>query len=122
YEERDILGHVRRHIPAFQRGLRGFEDHPLVGEVRSCGLVGALELVRDRRTKEGFDPKLGVPAYAVKRAQEHRRIVRAIVNSIRFCPPLVSSEEEIAEMYRRFGKALDETLSWVREQGLASAA
>ena len=122
YEERDILGHVRRHIPAFQRGLRGFEDHPLSGEVRSCGLVGALELVRDRRTKEVFDPKLGVPAYAVKRAQEHGLIVRAIVNSIAFCPPLVSSEEEIAEMYRRFGKALDETLSWVREQGLASAA
>ena len=113
---------MRRHIPTFQRCLRGFEDHPLAGEVRSCGLVGALELVRDRRTKEVFVPKLGVPAYAVKRAQEHGLIVRAIVNSIAFCPPLVSSEEEIAEMYRRFGKALDETLSWVREQGLASAA
>ena len=58
----------------------------------------------------------------MKRAQEHGLIVRAIVDSIAFCPPLISTEEEIAEMYRRFGLALDETLTWVKEQGLASAA
>ncbi len=78
--------------------------------------------MRDKQTKEIFDPKLGVPAYCVKRAQEHGLIIRAIVNSIAFCPPLVSTGEDIAEMYRRFGLALDETLAWVKEQGLASAA
>jgi 4-aminobutyrate--pyruvate transaminase len=122
YEERDIVGQVRAQAPGFARGIQRFKDHPLVGETRSVGLIGAVELVRDKQTKEIFDPKLGVPAYCVKRAQEHGLIIRAIVNSIAFCPPLVSTGEEIAEMYRRFGLALDETLAWVKEQGLASAA
>ena len=122
YEERDILSQIRARAPGFQGALQGFKDHPLVGDTRGVGLVGAVELVRDRRTKESFDAKLAVPAYCVKRAQEHGLIVRAILNSIAFCPPLVSSDEEIAEMYRRFAMALDETLTWVKEQGLASAA
>jgi 4-aminobutyrate--pyruvate transaminase len=122
YEERDIVGQVRAQTPGFAKGIQRFKDHPLVGETRSVGLIGAVELVRDKQTKEIFDPKLGVPAYCVKRAQEHGLIIRAIVNSIAFCPPLVSTGEEIAEMYRRFGLALDETLAWVKEQGLASAA
>jgi 4-aminobutyrate--pyruvate transaminase len=122
YEERDIVGQVRAQAPGFAKGIQRFKDHPLVGETRSVGLIGAVELVRDKQTKEIFDPKLGVPAYCVKRAQEHGLIIRAIVNSIAFCPPLVSTGEEIAEMYRRFGLALDETLAWVKEQGLASAA
>ncbi|HZT20679.1 MAG TPA: aspartate aminotransferase family protein [Dongiaceae bacterium] len=122
YEERDILGHVRRQAPAFRAGLEGFASHPLVGDTRAVGMVGAVELVRDRASREAFDPALAIPAYCVKRAQEHGLIVRAIVNSIAFCPPLVSTGEEIAEMYRRFGRALDETLAWVKEQGIASAA
>ncbi len=122
YEERDILGHVRRQAPAFRAGLEGFASHPLVGDTRAVGMVGTVELVRDRASREAFDPALAIPAYCVKRAQEHGLIVRAIVNSIAFCPPLVSTGEEIAEMYRRFGRALDETLAWVKEQGIASAA
>jgi len=122
YEERDIVGQVRAKAPGFAKGIQHFKDHPLVGETRSVGLIGAVELVRNRQTREIFDPKLGVPAYCVKRAQEHGLIIRAIVNSIAFCPPLISTGEEIAEMYRRFGLALDETLAWVKEQGLASAA
>ncbi len=122
YEERDILGHVRRQAPAFRAGLEGFASHPLVGDTRAVGMVGAVELVRDRASREAFDPALAIPAYCVKRAQEHGLIVRAIVNSIAFCPPLVSTGEEIAEMYRRFGRALDETLALVKEQGIASAA
>jgi 4-aminobutyrate--pyruvate transaminase len=122
YEERDILSHVRQRMTGFRNGLESFADHPLVGEARSVGLVGALEIVRDRKTKEIFDPKLAVPAYCVKRAQEHGLICRSVVNSIAFCPPLVATDEEIAEMYRRFGRALDETTAWVKEQGLAVAA
>ncbi|HEX7200058.1 MAG TPA: aspartate aminotransferase family protein [Dongiaceae bacterium] len=122
YEERDILSHVRAEAPGFAKALRKFDGHPLVGETRSVGLVGAVELVRDPKTKEIFDPKLGVPAYLVKRALEHGLIIRSIVNSIAFCPPLVSTGEEIQEMYRRFSLALDETLTWVKAEGLASAA
>ena len=85
--------------PGFAKGIQRFNDHPLVGETRSVGLIGAVELVRDKQTKEIFDPKLGVPAYCVKRAQEHGLIIRAIVNSIAFCPPLVSPGRRSRKMY-----------------------
>jgi len=122
YEERDIVAHVRRVAPDLQRGLRQFSGHPLVGEVRGVGLVAAVELVRDKATKASFDPKLGVGAYLVRRAQEHGLLIRPLADSIAFCPPLIITEEQISDLTTRFGRALDDTLAWVGEQGLASVA
>ena len=122
YEERDIVAHVRRVAPDLQRGLRQFSGHPLVGEVRGVGLVAAVELVRDKATRASFDPKLGVGPYLVRRAQEHGLLVRPLVDSIAFCPPLIITEEQISDLTTRFGRALDDTLAWVRDQGLASVA
>ena len=121
YEERDIVGHVRHVMGRMQDGLRKFADHPMVGEVRGVGLIGAIELVADKKTKKPFDPKLGVGPYCAKRAQEHGVILRALVDSIGFCPPLIISEQEIDMMLTRFGRALDETQAWLRERGLAAA-
>src|SRR5262249_22940568 len=122
YEERDILAQVRRQSVPFLEAIRSFQDHPLVGETRGIGLIGAIDLVRDRKSRQPFDPQLGVPAYCVRRAQEHGLILRATADGIAFCPPLVIGPDDIAELFRRFGRALDETLTWVKEQGLASAA
>ncbi|WP_062215145.1 aminotransferase, partial [Aureimonas sp. AU20] len=49
-EERDLMGNAARLEQPFQAGLRSFADHPLVGEVRGAGLIGALELVADKAT------------------------------------------------------------------------
>ncbi len=122
YQERKILAQVRQVSPGFLKGVHSFKGHPLVGETRAVGLIGAIEFVRDKRTKEPFDAKLAVAASVVKRAQEHGLILRIIQDGVAFCPPLIASGEEIAEMFRRFGKALDETLTWLREEGQASAA
>src|SRR5579883_2252955 len=119
YEERDILGQVRKVTPRFQNGLRRFADHPLVGEVRGIGLIGAAELVKDKASKAAFDPKQGVGEIFAARAQEHGLIVRAMGDAVALCPPLVITEDEIDEMLRRFGKALDETAATVKQAGLA---
>ncbi len=52
YEERDIIGHVRRVTPRFQTRLQGLADHPLVGEARGVGLIGAVEIVADKDSRE----------------------------------------------------------------------
>ncbi|MGE0723659.1 MAG: aspartate aminotransferase family protein [Alphaproteobacteria bacterium] len=122
YEERDIVGHVRSVAPKMQKWLRSFADRPLVGEVRGVGLIGGIELVADKRTKAPFDPKLGVGAYLTKRAEEHGLILRAMVDSIGFCPPLIVTSDELDELFRRFDKALAETEAWVGSQGLAKVA
>ena len=79
-----------------------------------------MEIVRDKTTKESFDPKAGVAAFLVRRAQHHGLILRNMPGDIvAFCPPLIVSEAEIDEMMVGFGKALDDTQAMVKEKGLA---
>jgi 4-aminobutyrate--pyruvate transaminase len=120
YEERDLISHVRKIAPRMQGWLRRFQDHPLAGEVRGIGLIGAIELVADKTAKTPFDPKLGVGGFLAKRAQHHGLIVRPLGDTIAFCPPLIITEDEIDLMFERFSRALDDTLAMVRERGMAS--
>ncbi len=120
YEERDIVGEVRRVGPRMLAGIRSYADHPLIGEARGIGLIGAVEIIRDKATKQSFDPKAGVAAYLVRRAQHHGAILRNMPgDNVAFCPPLIINETEIDEMMACFGKALDDTWSMVKEKGLA---
>jgi 4-aminobutyrate---pyruvate transaminase len=122
YEERDIVSRVRAAAPRLQQGLRRFASHPLVGEVRGIGLLAAVELVQDKASRAPFDPKQGVGQILAARAQEHGLIIRALVDNIAFCPPLIISADEIDELLRRFGKALDDTATTLGRPGLASVA
>ena len=98
YEERDIVGMVRRVGPRLQAAIRSYADHPLVGDARGIGLIGAVELVRDKATKQSFDPKAGVAAFLVRRAQHHGTILRNMPGDIvAFSPPLIITDAEIDE-------------------------
>jgi 4-aminobutyrate---pyruvate transaminase len=123
YEERDILGHVRKVSPRFLAGLRRFADHPLVGEADGVGLIGAIQLVKDKKTKTLFDPTAMVAQYFAKRCQEHGLIVRPLYGDrVALCPPLIITEAQIDELFRRFAAALDDTAAMAREKGLTPAA
>ena len=122
YEERDIVGHVRQVGPRLQEGLRRYADHPMVGEVRGVGLIAAVELVADCASKTAFDPPGRVGGYFAGRAEAHGLIIRNLMDSIAFCPPLIITEEQIDSLVERFGRALDDTASWVEHEGLASVA
>ncbi len=122
YQERNIIEHVRAVGPALQAGLRRFADHPLVGEVRGVGLVAAVELVADKATKMPFDPAAKVGLYLGERAQDHGLIIRPLMDSIAFCPPLIITEKQIGDMLSRFEQALEDTAAWVKAEGLAPAA
>ena len=118
YEERNIVGHVRDVAPAFQRGLQQFAGHPIVGDVRGVGLIGAIELAESPKARKPFDPKRGVGAYLVRRAQEHGLILRVMGGDIiAFSPPLIITEAEIAEMMKRFALALEDTVAWLKVNG-----
>jgi 4-aminobutyrate---pyruvate transaminase len=118
YEDDDVIGHVQRVAPRLQQGLQRLGQHPLVGQARGLGLIGALELAADPATRQAFDPARGVGAYLVRRAQAHGLILRVLGGDvIAFSPPLVISEAEIDQMLAITEQALDETLAWVRGQG-----
>jgi len=124
YDEIDIVGHVREVGAHFQAELRRrFQDHPLVGEVRGIGLIGAVELVEDKEARRNFDPVRKVGPRLVKIAEQHGLICRAMVlDSIGFSPPLIISRDEIDEMLDRFGHALDDLAVELRREALAPVA
>ena len=120
YDELDIVAQVNRVGPRMQAGLRSYADHPLVGQARGIGLIGAIEIVRDKATRQSFDPKAGVAAFLVRRAQHHGAILRSMAGDIvAFSPPLIIADSEIDEMLACFGRALDDTWAMVKEKGLA---
>ena len=123
YEERKILDQVRAVAPRLQGGLRSFKDHPLVGDIRGIGLIGAIEMVENKDTHQNFSPKHAIGPYLAKRAEHHGVILRAMTgDTIAFSPPLIISEEEIDSMLTAFGKALDDTWAMVQEKGFKKAA
>lgn len=107
YEERDMIGHVRRVSPAFLDGLAAFRDHPLVGDVRGVGLIAGVELMTDKADRVPFPPAAGMGVRVMQACEQAGLIVRAIGDRIAFTPPLIIDEVEIAEMCRRFGRGLD---------------
>lgn len=95
YEEERIVEHVRGVSPAFLNGLHALAAHPQVKEVRGIGLLAGVEL------------KPGQGKACAQMAEEEGLIVRAIGDTIAFCPPLIISDGEIQELLRRFSRALD---------------
>ena len=116
YEERGLYQHVRDVSSLFLRRLRALADHPLVGDARGVGLVGGVELVRDKTRKTAFDAKQGVGAKCMALCQSQGLIVRAIGDTVALCPPYIVSTSDIEEIFDRLGKGLDLTLDWARRQ------
>ena len=95
YEEDRIVDHVRAVSPTFLGGLHALSAHPMVKEVRGIGLLAGVELLAGR----GRD--------CARLAEEEGLIVRAIGDTIAFCPPLIISSDEVKALLQRFTRALD---------------
>ncbi len=122
YDEMEIVAHVKKVAPVLQDGLRSrFANHPLVGEVRGIGLIGAVELVADKATKKPFDPAQKIGPRLAKIAEANGLIMRALPgDGIAFSPPLIITAEEIVDMLERFGKSLDELAVQLRRESIAA--
>ena len=118
YERRRIFQHARDVAPKFQTRLKALADHPLVGETRGIGLIGAVELVADKATKRSFSPPVTVAPKGAVLCQEEGLIVRPILECLAMCPPLIITEAEIDEMFDRLTRALDRLEAHVSREKL----
>ncbi|TDJ73388.1 MAG: aspartate aminotransferase family protein [Proteobacteria bacterium] len=111
YEERDMVGHVRDVAPRFQARLKALSEHPLVGDARGVGLIGGIEIVADKSTKQSFPPETKAAAAVEANALKHGLIVRPLPSdTVGICPPLVITEAEIDDLFDRLGRALDDAM------------
>ncbi len=114
YEEMDLIGHVGRVGPRLIDGMARFADHPLVGEVRGVGLIAGLEIVRDKASREPYDPALKVGARVGAHGLAHGLVIRVVGDRLVFAPPVIITEAEVDELVARLGRALDDAWAEVR--------
>jgi adenosylmethionine-8-amino-7-oxononanoate aminotransferase len=108
YED-GLLANGQAHGPRFAAGLQALTAHPLVGDARSRGLLGALELVADKATKRGFDPALNLSEHIADIAYRNGLVFRAFGDNILgFAPSLCYGDREFDLMFERLAKILDE--------------
>jgi adenosylmethionine-8-amino-7-oxononanoate aminotransferase len=111
YHEGGFLANGIAQAPRFEQGLQDLRQHPLVGDARQRGLLGALELVADKATKRRFDPVLGLSERITQVAYRNGIIFRAFQdNVLGFAPALCFSAEDFDVLFERLERTLDEVL------------
>ena len=101
--------------PYFAAALARVGAHELVGEARSLGLIGGIEIVRQKGTNARFGDKEGTAGPIVRDlCIENGLMVRAIRDTIVMCPPLVITHAEIDEMADKIGRSLDQARQQLR--------
>jgi len=108
FEKRNVLGELPRKIEFLRKGLEKFRQLPHVGDVRQCGFIGAVELVRDRATKEPFPYKERMGAKVCYHAREKGVLLRPLGDVIYFIPPYCITEDQLQHL-------LDATFESIRE-------
>ena len=96
--------------PYLQKKWLALGDHPLVGEARGVGMVGALELVKDKNTKTSYPSDQNVGTICRDFCFNNGLIMRAVGDAMIICPPLVISHSEINELIEKAKLCLD--LTW----------
>lgn len=109
-EERIIERVKAETAPYLQKRLRELSDHPLVGEIRGVGLLGAIELVKNKATRERYTGK-GAGMICRTFCFDNGLIMRAVGDTMIIAPPLVISFAEIDELVEKARKCLDLTLA-----------
>lgn len=115
-QRHSIVNQVREETgPYFAKRWAELAEHPLVGEARSVGLVGAIELVKDKQTKARFDKELDVGTQCREHCFNNGVVLRAVGDSMICSPPLIITKSEIDDLVEFAKQALDNTLADVQQ-------
>lgn len=118
YDETDLFGHAKRLSPTFTKHMQSFVDHPLVGEAMSIGMMGAIEIVADKKTKASFDlATVGAGLKVATHAQALGLFVRNMGDRVAICPPLIINKVELDDLFGRLHKAFDLALADMKSEG-----
>lgn len=109
-EEMELVGtRGEKTAQQFQHHLANLKDHPLIGDTRGVGMLGAMELVADKTTQARFQPDGSAGMICRDFCFSTGVIMRAVGDTMFLCPPLVISESELDEMFSLIRESLDKT-------------
>jgi putrescine---pyruvate transaminase len=116
--ELKLVERVRDDVgPYLAEAYASLRDHPLVGDAETCGLMGAILLVKDKSTLETFPADLSIGMVCRGHCFGNGLIMRAVGNRMIIAPPLVITRAQIDEMVALIRRCLDLTLADARREG-----
>jgi putrescine---pyruvate transaminase len=115
-ERENLVDRVKSLGPYFNEALKSLLDHPLVGEARSVGLIGALELTKNKKTRERFHDCGRVGTICRDHCFNSGLIMRACWDTMVVAPPLVIEKKEIDQLVKLARVALDKTYADVKSE------
>jgi putrescine aminotransferase len=115
-ERENLVGKTKEMGPYFAQALASLRDHPIVGETRSMGLIGAIELTNNKKTRGKFKDVGRVGTMCRDHCFANGLIMRACWDTMVLAPPLVISKKEIDELVRLARMALDATYKDVKSE------
>jgi len=95
--------------PYLQKRIRELAEHPLVGEVRGIGMLGAIELVEDKPGFKKFHKDKGAGLTCRGHCFDNGLVMRAVGDTMIMSPPLIMQKSEIDTLIDRAWKSLDLT-------------
>uniref|UniRef100_UPI0003B6334D aminotransferase class III-fold pyridoxal phosphate-dependent enzyme n=1 Tax=Ideonella sp. B508-1 TaxID=137716 RepID=UPI0003B6334D len=113
-----LVEHVRDDVgPYLAQQFETLRDHPLVGEAVSCGLMGAIQLVKDKATRQFFPSSLEVGMVCRGHCFGNGLVMRAVGDRMVIAPPLIITRAQVDEMMALIRRCLDLTLADVKAKG-----
>ena len=113
-EDEKLVERVAELAPYFAKGLSSLNDHPIVGETRSMGLIGAIELSKDKATRARFHDSGRVGTICRDHCFANNLVMRACWDTMVLAPPFTITKKEIDEIVRLARVALDATYADVK--------
>ncbi|MET0542635.1 MAG: aspartate aminotransferase family protein [Variovorax sp.] len=122
-EQQGLVQRVREDTgPYLAARLATLLEHPLVGDVQSCGLMAAIQLSRDSKAREAFAAEIGIGMACRKHCFENGLVMRAVGDRMIIAPPLIITRVQIDEMFVLIRHALDRTLAEAHAAGWLAGA
>ena len=113
-----LVEHVRDDVgPYLAQRWASLKDHPLVGDAETCGLMGAIRLVKDQARDESFPPDVDIGMACRAHCFGNGLIMRAVGDRMIIAPPLVITRDQVDELVGLARQALDLTLAQARREG-----
>jgi putrescine aminotransferase len=103
----NMVEQVAKRAPYFNQRWMELGQHPLVGEARCLGYVGALELVKDKSSRQRFDDKSTAGGVCRDICVQNGLVMRATGDNMIVAPPFICDKAEIDELVEKAHKCLD---------------
>ena len=117
-ERENICEHVREVGPYLQDKAKKLFDNSIVGDVRGSHFMLGVEMVRDKQSKESFDPTVGITNRVFKHCLKRGVVVRPVGNTIVLSPPLILSRDECDSIIEALHASIVETTSELQGEGV----